>query len=164
VKAVSLLIQGLDKDVVSSLSLWLGNTCAGAQVSQIEAPPIPSRIGLASQSAIELIDPRTVVCVEGNRNYSLFHVVDKKPYTVSYSLGRFEAQLTQPYFMRVHKRFIVNLLEVKRYEKKEGGTLQMSNGMQIPVSPSKRKAFLGWVLAGGEFGMNGNTKNENANE
>lgn len=96
-----------------------------------------------------------VVCVEGNRNYSLFHIMGRKPYTVSYSLGRFEGTLTQPFFMRVHKRFIVNLLEVTRYVKKDGGTLQMSNGLEVPLSSSKRKVFLEWLQAGGTFGING---------
>lgn len=158
-RSYSILLQGLHEDALSALSSWLGEASPGARLSHYDAFSAPARIGLANQGAIELIDPRTVVCVEGSRNYSIFHVAKGKSYTVSYSLGRFEGHLPPAYFMRVHKRFIVNLYEVVRYVKKDGGALLLSNNMEVPLSPTKRKDLLDWIQRGGIIDTNGGDKN-----
>lgn len=147
-RSYSLLLQGVNEDILPSLSNWLGNASPEARLSLYEVFPAPARIGLPSQGVIELIDPRTVVCVEGSRNYSVFHGANGRSHTVSYSLGRFDGQFLPAYFMRVHKRYIVNLYEVMRYVKKDGGTLCMSNDMEVPVSPAKRKELLDWIQQG----------------
>lgn len=153
-KHSNLLIPEVNDDDQPTFAAWLRQSRTGVRAGHVDASAIPFRIGLANQTGIDLIDPRTVVCVEGSRNYSLFHIAGRKPYTVSYSLGRFEVMLRQPFFMRVHKRFIVNLMEVTRYVKK-GGILLMSNGLEVPLSSSKRKVFLEWLQTGCTFGING---------
>ena len=148
-KSLSFLLHGVHEDAASSLADWLGQFSTGARMSPFDASSSPSRIGLANHGAIEIIDPLSVVCVEGSRNYSVFHLANGRSVTVSYSLGRFDGQLPSPYFLRVHKRYIVNLLEVVRYVKKDGGILAMSNDMEIPISAVRRKEFLDWVHRGG---------------
>jgi two-component system LytT family response regulator len=44
--------------------------------------------------------------------------------------------------MRVHKSFLINLLHVKEYTRGEGGTVIMSNSMEIEVSRRKKEQFL----------------------
>lgn len=148
-RSLSFLLQGVHEDAATSLADWLGRFSPGARMSPFDPSSSPSRLGLANQGAIEIIDPLSVVCVEGSRNYSIFHLAKGKSVTVSYSLGRFDGQLPSTCFLRVHKRFIVNLLEVVRYVKKDGGILEISNGMEIPMSAARRKEFLEWVHRGG---------------
>ena len=45
-------------------------------------------------------------------------------------------------FLRIHKSFLINLLHVREYERGEGGTVIMSNGMEIEVSRRKKDLFL----------------------
>ena len=45
-------------------------------------------------------------------------------------------------FMRVHNSYIVNINEVEKYIKGEGGYLIMSNGVSINVSRSRKELLL----------------------
>jgi two-component system LytT family response regulator len=44
--------------------------------------------------------------------------------------------------MRVHNSFLINLREVKKYVKSEGGYILMKNGAQISISQKKREEFV----------------------
>ena len=65
-----------------------------------------------------------------------------KKVTVSRPISRMERELPDPVFFRVHKSFLINLLHVKEYVRGEGGTVLMSNGMEIEVSRRKKELFL----------------------
>jgi two-component system LytT family response regulator len=45
-------------------------------------------------------------------------------------------------FVRVHRSYLVNLNEIEKYVKGEGGYLVMSDGTNIDVSRSKKDALL----------------------
>jgi two-component system LytT family response regulator len=53
--------------------------------------------------------------------------------------------LTDTTFLRIHKSFLINLLHVKEYSRGEGGTVIMSNGMEIEVSRRRKELFLAKV-------------------
>ena len=66
---------------------------------------------------------------------------NKLKIVASKTLKEVEELLEDYPFIRVHHSHIVNLNEVERYVKGEGGYLLMSNGSNIDVSRS-RKEFL----------------------
>jgi two-component system LytT family response regulator len=45
-------------------------------------------------------------------------------------------------FFRVHHSALINLTEVKKYVRGEGGYVIMSNGDQVEVSKRKKDAFI----------------------
>ncbi len=45
-------------------------------------------------------------------------------------------------FMRVHHSYLVNLNEIRKYIKGEGGNLIMSDGSSVDVSRSKKEQLL----------------------
>jgi two-component system LytT family response regulator len=45
-------------------------------------------------------------------------------------------------FLRVHHSYLVNLNEVRKYNRGEGGSLQMSDGASIDVSRSRKEVLL----------------------
>ncbi|RAI94126.1 two-component system LytT family response regulator [Algoriphagus yeomjeoni] len=45
-------------------------------------------------------------------------------------------------FMRVHNSFLINLQEVKKFVKSEGGYIVMNNDKQVSISNSKRDDFM----------------------
>ncbi len=49
-------------------------------------------------------------------------------------------------FARVHHSYMVNLNEINKYVKGEGGYLVMSDGSQIDVSRSKKELLLKKLL------------------
>ncbi len=64
---------------------------------------------------------------------------------ISKPLFDYDKLLAGTSFLRVHKSFLINLLHVKEYIRGEGGTVIMSNGMEIEVSRRKKEQFLAKV-------------------
>ena len=44
--------------------------------------------------------------------------------------------------MRVHNSFLINLKEVKKYVKSDGGYIIMNNGDSVSISRSKKEDFI----------------------
>jgi two-component system LytT family response regulator len=89
------------------------------------------KIGIPSQKGIDYIDVNDILYLESINRYT--SVVTKSDKLLSsYSIGKYRPMLDGLSFCQVHRSFIVNLKHVKRYE--HPGTLQMINGVTIPVS------------------------------
>ncbi|WP_350340356.1 LytTR family DNA-binding domain-containing protein [Paraflavitalea speifideaquila] len=67
---------------------------------------------------------------------------DKLKITVSRTLKEIEEMLEDFMFMRVHHSYLVNLNEIRKYIKGEGGNLIMSDGSSVDVSRSKKEQLL----------------------
>ena len=57
---------------------------------------------------------------------------------VSKHLKEYENLLADHQFMRVHNSYLINLNEVKKYIKSDGGYIIMSNDMNVNISPRKK--------------------------
>jgi two-component system LytT family response regulator len=68
-------------------------------------------------------------------------VGDKKK-LVSKTLKYFEDILKESGFARVHKSYLVNVNAVVEYKKGKGGSVVLSNGKEVMVSPSRKKVLL----------------------
>jgi two-component system LytT family response regulator len=45
-------------------------------------------------------------------------------------------------FFRAHKSYLINLNHVQQYRKGEGGTVIMSDGMEVEVSRRNKESFV----------------------
>jgi two-component system LytT family response regulator len=72
----------------------------------------------------------------------VIRLTNQKSILVSKPLFDYERLLSDTIFFRIHKSFLINFLHVKEYTRGEGGTLIMSNGMEIEVSRRKKEQFL----------------------
>ena len=72
------------------------------------------------------------------------------PYNLvaSRTLKEIEEMLEDYSFLRVHHSYLVNLNEVEKYIKGEGGYLLMSDGTTIDVSRSKKEILLKKLMPG----------------
>ena len=61
---------------------------------------------------------------------------------ISKPLFEYDRLLADTVFLRIHKSFLINLMHVKEYVRGEGGTVIMTNGMEIEVSRRKKELFL----------------------
>ncbi|MBD0285770.1 MAG: LytTR family transcriptional regulator, partial [Flavisolibacter sp.] len=61
------------------------------------------------------------------------------------SLKKVEGQLLHfSFFLRVHHSYIINLNEVTKYIRCEGGYVLMNDGSSVNVSRSRKEALLKW--------------------
>ncbi len=136
------LVQAIRKaehSIQAELSLKL-NTL----LSNISAPSHDSKkLVLKTSNNIHIINIDNIIRLESDQNYSVFHIVDGRKIMVSKTLGEYDELLTQDDFFRVHKSHLINLKQIKRYEKANGGSLVMNNDSHVPVASRKKDKLLG---------------------
>ena len=105
-----------------------------------------NRLALPTAEGVYIVDKASIIRVEAMSNYSVFLLTDAKKIVVSKTLKEFEPVLDDANFMRINRSVIVNLDFVVKYRKGDGGTLELSDGSEIEVSPQKKEALLLWLF------------------
>src|SRR5688572_12470536 len=101
--------------------------------------PVPTSDGF------ELILVEDVLFCEAKDNYTYFQLKNKKKIIACRMLKEVEKQLSDfPFFVRVHNSYLVNIKEVKKYVRGEGGYVIMSDDTSVNVSRSRKEELLKW--------------------
>lgn len=101
-----------------------------------------SKIALPTMEGLQMIPVDQIISCESDSNYTILLLKNKKRLTVSATLKEIEESLGDHSFARVHRSYLVNLNEVEKYVKGEGGYLMMSDGSVINVSRYKKELLL----------------------
>jgi len=104
--------------------------------------PKNRNICLATAEGIEFVKLQDIEYCEANGSYTNFHFRDGKKIIVSKHLKEYENLLEEYFFMRVHNSFLINMHEVKKYVKSDGGYILMNSGALVSISPKKKDEFL----------------------
>lgn len=104
------------------------------------------KIALPTAEGFELIPAGEVVRCEASDNYTHFFLRNHQKIIVCRTLKEIEEQL-QPFktFVRVHHSSLINLNEVMKYTKGDGGFLTMSDGSVVNVSRRKKEELMKWL-------------------
>ena len=103
---------------------------------------VPNKIVLKSAESIHIVAISSIISCEADGNYTTFYLKDQPKIIVSGTLKEYESLLGKRPFYRPHNSFLINLEEVVRYDKSEGGSIVMSDGSVVPVSTRKKEGFL----------------------
>ena len=102
-----------------------------------------TKIAVPTAEGFELIPADEVIRCEADDNYTHLFLKNKNKITACRTLKEMEEQLDDfKYFVRVHHSYLVNLNEVTKYIRGEGGYLVMSDGSTVNVSRSRKEALL----------------------
>ena len=104
--------------------------------------PLEMRLCLPTLKGFTVVKLEEIIFCEAQRSYTIFRLVNNRTIMISKPLFDYERLLAGTIFLRTHKSFLINLLHVKEYVRGEGGTVVMSNGMEIEVSRRKKELFL----------------------
>jgi two-component system, LytTR family, response regulator len=100
------------------------------------------RIGIALEDKIVFVNIANIVYCEANGSYTNIFLTVGKKMVASKPLCDFELQLMNHNFFRIHHSFLINIDQVKEFQRQNGGYVIMENGKQLEVSHRKRKDFL----------------------
>lgn len=100
------------------------------------------KIVLKTQGNIHLVDLQNITHCESDGNYTLVHTTGNEPILITKTLREFDDMLCDSGFYRSHKSYLVNLSQVKRFEKQEGGYIILNNESKVPVASRKRDELL----------------------
>lgn len=132
--AVKKAIQALDRPMPQQLEVLLqkfNKTGNGGQ-----------KIVLPTMEGLQLIPVDNIVSCASERNYTFIFLKEKKKMLISRPLKEIEELLEDLSFMRVHHSYLVNLKEIDKYIRGEGGYLIMSDGSSVDISRSKKELLL----------------------
>jgi len=104
------------------------------------------KIALPTVEGLQMVPIDTIVSCSSDSNYTIFYLKEKQKIVVSRTLKEMEELLEEYLFLRVHNSYLINLNEVKKYIRGEGGYLIMSDGSSIDVSRSKKEFLLKKLL------------------
>jgi len=105
-----------------------------------------NKIALPTMEGLQMIPIDSIVSCESDDNYTHFKLKNGKKLMVTRSLKEIEESLEQYSFIRVHRSYLVNLNEIEKYIKGEGGYLVMSDGASIDVARNKKETLLKKLL------------------
>lgn len=104
------------------------------------------RIALPTMEGLQLVPVNSIISCASEGNYTIFLMKDKQKLIVSRPLKETEEMLAEHSFLRVHNCYVVNMNEISKYMKGEGGYLIMSDGSIVDVSRSKKEILLNRLL------------------
>lgn len=100
------------------------------------------KIAIASTEGFEIIDTADIIMLEADGSYTRFFLKDQSELLSSTGIGEYEDMLNEQVFMRIHKSYIVNLNEIKKYIRGDGGSVILSNNKEAFVSKRKKDQLI----------------------
>ena len=101
-----------------------------------------NKIALPTMEGLQMISVDSIISCASDRNYTVLLLKDNQKIIVSRLLKDIEEMLEEYSFLRVHHSYIVNLDEISKYVRGEGGYLIMSDGTSVDVSRAKKDILL----------------------
>ena len=100
------------------------------------------QIALATSDGLVFVKVNNIVCCESDGPYTNFFLKNNEKLMTSKNLKEYEELLSEHNFFRIHKSYLINMNEIKKYIRGDGGQVNMSNGRTLDVSKRKKESFL----------------------
>ena len=95
---------------------------------------------------LQMLFVENIISCSSDSNYTVLHLKNKQKITASRTLKEIEEMLEDYSFLRVHHSFLVNLNEIDKYIKGDGGYLIMCDGSNIDVSRSRKEILMKKIM------------------
>lgn len=113
-----------------------------ALLQNMGSNPNQFQIALPSLEGISFVPVVDIIYCKAERQYTKFFLKSGETIMTSKNLGEYEELLSEHNFLRVHHSSLINLSEVKKYIRGEGGAVIMNNGVEIDVAKRRKEEFL----------------------
>ncbi len=100
------------------------------------------RIALSTLEGLLFVNVRDIIYCESSGPYTHFIFKQADKIVTSKHLKEYEDLLSGYDFFRIHKSYLVNLQEIKKYIRGDGGQIIMSDGAALNVSKQRKESFL----------------------
>jgi two-component system, LytTR family, response regulator len=103
---------------------------------------MPDTIALPTSEGLTFAPVNDIIYCTADGSYTRMHMTDKSEILLSKTLGDVDEILCDYAFFRIHHSTLINLKQVKKYIKGEGGDVIMSNGKCLQVARTRKNDFL----------------------
>lgn len=134
-------IQDLENCVGRLMTKFEQHTEKKKQTSNMRSME-ESIIVIPTSESIEFVKVSDIIFLEASSNYTNIIMKQNKKLMISKNLGEYEQMLIHYHFMRTHNSVLINLAQVVKFVRDEGGSILMSDGSSVPISRRKRDEFM----------------------
>ncbi|MEO6684107.1 MAG: LytTR family DNA-binding domain-containing protein [Ginsengibacter sp.] len=112
-------------------------------IEKIKHPAVAMhKIAIPTLEGFQLVKANSILRCEAQSNYTFLFLKNKNKLIASRNLKEIEKMLEDFAFIRVHNSHLVNINEIDKYVKGEGGYLIMSDGATVNVSRSRKELLM----------------------
>ncbi len=111
-------------------------------LNQMKPSNRDKKIVLKDSDAAYFVKVADIICCEAQGPYTRFYVENMQPLIISKNLKEYETLLEPEGFIRIHHATLVNRSKVIKFNKMDGGSLLLSNGLNMPISQRKKEYVL----------------------
>lgn len=101
-----------------------------------------TRISLPIKNGYKILELDQILYLEASNNYCILHLSSNEEFIISKTLKEYNDILEDNGFIRVHKSYLVNVSAISGYNRKDGMSIELTNGVEIPVSRRRQSLFL----------------------
>jgi two-component system, LytTR family, response regulator len=99
-------------------------------------------IALPTLEGLHFVNADHIQYCESDGNYTKIYIDGARPLMISRPLKDLEEILEGRSFFRIHKQFVISLRYIRRYKRGDGGEVEMTNLVALPVARNRKEAFL----------------------
>jgi two-component system LytT family response regulator len=103
---------------------------------------LPDTIALPTTEGLTFAPVNDIVYCTADGSYTRMFMTDKSEALLSKTLGDVDELLSEYNFFRIHHSSLINLKQVRKYIRGEGGEVVMSNGKSLLVARTRKTDFL----------------------
>lgn len=103
---------------------------------------LPDTIALPTADGLNFASVNDIVYCTADGSYTRMYMTDKSEIFLSKTLGDVDELLSEYNFFRIHHSTLINLKQVKKYIRGDGGEVIMSNGQSLQVARTRKTDFL----------------------
>ena len=137
------MFQALDK-VISTIDKENYTLQLNTLLQNLSTEKESQKIVLKNADAIYVVKTKDILYAKSDNNYTTFILSNDKEILISKPLKSFEDKLTPLNFYRVHQTFLINLLYLTSFNKREEQVI-LDEIHTIPVAQSRKKKLINYL-------------------
>jgi two-component system LytT family response regulator len=104
--------------------------------------PTAQRIALTTGDGMIFVPTQDILYCQAESNYTSVILAGGKKIVVSKVLKDIDEALSGPDFFRVHNSYLINLNQISKFVRGDGGYVIMADGATVSISRSRRQEFM----------------------
>jgi two-component system LytT family response regulator len=104
--------------------------------------PTAQRIALTTGDGMIFVPTQDILYCQAESNYTSVVLAGSKKILVSKVLKEIDEALSGPDFFRVHNSYLINLNQISKFVRGDGGYVIMTDGATVSISRSRRQEFM----------------------
>jgi two-component system, LytTR family, response regulator len=101
----------------------------------------PHRLALSTGDGLVFVNTKDIMYCQSDSNYTTVLLATGEKYLLAKTIKEFEETLSGDNFFRIHNSYLVNLNEIKKFVRGDGGYVVMNDGTQITIARARREDF-----------------------